>query len=51
MLRNISERYARGLGAAIVAVAVLLLASNAVPAKADDAGRAEHVQHVHDAGR
>jgi hypothetical protein len=51
VLRHISERYARGLGAAIVAVAALLLAANAVPAKADDAREVGQVQQIPDAGR
>ncbi|BFO13750.1 hypothetical protein SHKM778_01380 [Streptomyces sp. KM77-8] len=31
-----TERYARGLAAAVAAVAALVLAANATPAKADD---------------
>ncbi|MEU5095921.1 hypothetical protein [Streptomyces sp. NPDC020996] len=36
VLRHISERHARGFGAAVVAVVALLLAANAGPAKAAD---------------
>ncbi|MER6628562.1 hypothetical protein ABT301_10005 [Streptomyces sp. NPDC000987] len=36
MLRHISERHARGFGAAVVAVVALLLAANAGPARAAD---------------
>ncbi|MGI5456381.1 hypothetical protein ACQEWB_25090 [Streptomyces sp. CA-249302] len=46
MLRHISERYARGLGAAIIAVAALLLAANAVPARAADSTPTGQVQQV-----
>ncbi|MEU9284493.1 hypothetical protein AB0D57_07100 [Streptomyces sp. NPDC048275] len=35
MLRRISARYFRGFGAAVVAVAALVLAANAVPARAE----------------
>ncbi len=43
-----SERYARGIAAAIVAVATLVLAANAGPARAaepvhSDSGRVSHV--------
>ncbi|MGW2716027.1 hypothetical protein [Streptomyces sp. NPDC001492] len=47
MLRHISERYARGFGAAIVAVAALVLAANAGPAKAADTRPVDQVQQVH----
>ncbi|RPF34942.1 hypothetical protein EDD92_4927 [Streptomyces sp. TLI_185] len=50
MLRHISERYARGFGAALVAVAALVLAANAGPAKAADARPAGQVQQVHHGG-
>ncbi|MBY8342991.1 hypothetical protein LXH13_20105 [Streptomyces spinosirectus] len=46
MLRHISERYARGLGAALVAVAALVLAANAGPARATDAGQVQQVQQA-----
>lgn len=36
MLRRISARYSRGLGAAVLAVAALVLAANAGPARAAD---------------
>lgn len=47
MLRHISERYARGLCAAVVAVAALVLAANAVPARAVDGERISNVQQTH----
>ncbi|MFF4356644.1 hypothetical protein [Streptomyces sp. NPDC001604] len=50
MLRHISERYARGFGAALVAVATLVLAANAGPAKAADTRPADQVQQVHHRG-
>ena len=53
MLRHISERYARGFGAALVAVAALLLAANAGPARAADTGQVAHVpqvQQIHHTG-
>lgn len=50
MLRHISERYARGFGAALVAVAALVLAANAGPAKAADAQPVGQVQQVHHGG-
>ncbi|MDT0436817.1 MULTISPECIES: hypothetical protein [Streptomyces] len=50
MLRHISERYARGLCAAVVAVAMLVLAANAVPARAVDGPRTSNVQQAHHAG-
>ncbi|MFK0024128.1 hypothetical protein [Streptomyces sp. NPDC090798] len=37
MLRRISARYFRGFGAAVVAVAALVLAANAGPARAAEA--------------
>lgn len=54
MLRHISERYARGLSAALVAVAALVLAANAGPARAENTGQAgtgqvEQVQQAHHA--
>ncbi|MEU6256662.1 hypothetical protein [Streptomyces sp. NPDC047043] len=52
MLRHISERYARGFGAAVIAVAALVLAANAGPARAaDDAGQVGQVQQGHHASR
>ncbi|MFE9765365.1 hypothetical protein ACFYPC_12680 [Streptomyces sp. NPDC005808] len=36
MLRRITTRYSRGFGAAVIAVAALLLAANAGPARAAD---------------
>ncbi|MFE7168915.1 MULTISPECIES: hypothetical protein [unclassified Streptomyces] len=50
MLRHISERYARGFGAALIAVAALVLAANAGPARAADTGQVGQVQQVHHAG-
>ncbi|MGW3117855.1 hypothetical protein ACWDBW_12045 [Streptomyces sp. NPDC001107] len=50
MLRHISERYARGFAAAVVAVAALVLAANAGPARAADTGPAGQVQQVHHGG-
>ena len=50
MLRHISERYARGFGAALIAVAALILAANAGPARAADTGPVDQVQQVHHAG-
>ncbi len=41
---NPTQRYARGLAAAVIAVATLLLAANAGPARAADKGQ---VQQVH----
>ncbi|MDH6703121.1 hypothetical protein ACIQKE_30705 [Streptomyces griseoviridis] len=49
MLRHISERYARGLCAAVVAVVTLILAANAVPARAVDERRTSNVQQTHHA--
>jgi hypothetical protein len=46
VLRHISERYARGFGAAIIAVAALVLAANAGPAKAADTGQVQQVGQV-----
>lgn len=46
MLRHISERYARGFGAAVIAVAALVLAANAGPARAADPAPAGQVQQV-----
>jgi hypothetical protein len=56
VLRHISERYVRGFGAAIIAVGALLLAANAVPAKAADSapvhqvGQAGQLQQAGHAG-
>ncbi|MFJ2828806.1 hypothetical protein ACIPC1_14715 [Streptomyces sp. NPDC087263] len=36
MLRRITTRYSRGFGAAVIAIAALLLAANAGPARAAD---------------
>lgn len=44
MLRRISARYFRGFGAAVIAVAALVLAANAGPARASDP--AEGFQHT-----
>ncbi|MGY6023973.1 hypothetical protein [Streptomyces spinosirectus] len=50
MLRHISERYARGFGAALIAVGALVLAANAGPARAADTGQVGQVQQVQHAG-
>ncbi|MET9126332.1 hypothetical protein [Streptomyces sp. NPDC004528] len=42
MLRRISARYFRVLGAAVIAVAALVLAANAGPARADGSAPALH---------
>ncbi|MFD5078823.1 hypothetical protein [Streptomyces sp. NPDC058371] len=42
MLRRISARYFRGLGAAVVTVAALVTAANAGPARADQPPHAPH---------
>jgi hypothetical protein len=47
MTRGTSARYVRGLGAALVAMAALLLAANAGPARAE----ADHPAHSADAPR
>ncbi|MHC3470144.1 hypothetical protein ACYF6T_15665 [Streptomyces sp. 7R007] len=44
MLRHVSERYARGFGAAVIAVTALVLAANAGPARAADT---HHVDRTH----
>ncbi|MCX4576358.1 hypothetical protein [Streptomyces sp. NBC_01571] len=44
MLRRISARYFRVLGAAVIAVAALVLAANAGPARAADPAPALHQQ-------
>ncbi|MEU1528227.1 hypothetical protein [Streptomyces fagopyri] len=44
MLRRISARYSRVLGAALIAVAALVLAANAGPARAADPSPALHQQ-------
>ena len=46
MLRHISERYARGFGAAVIAVAALVLAANAGPARAADPAPTGQVQQA-----
>ncbi|MFC8348618.1 hypothetical protein [Streptomyces sp. NPDC057280] len=49
-----TERYARGVIAAVVAVAALVLAANAGPARAVEHGpsqRADQVQQVEHGGR
>ncbi|WP_405880899.1 hypothetical protein OG762_21330 [Streptomyces sp. NBC_01136] len=45
MLRRISARYSRGIGAAVVAVAALVLAANAGPARASEPSH--HAHHAH----
>ncbi|MFF0037787.1 hypothetical protein ACFYRG_16390 [Streptomyces mirabilis] len=45
MLRRISARHFRGFGAAVVAVAALVLAANAGPARAAEA-TTPHLQHL-----
>ncbi|MGW1745201.1 hypothetical protein ACWCRD_06215 [Streptomyces sp. NPDC002092] len=47
MLRHISERYARGFAAAVIAVAALVLAANAGPARAADPAPMGQMQQVH----
>jgi hypothetical protein len=46
MLRRISARYFRGFGAAVVAVAALVLAANAGPARAAEPATALLQHHT-----
>jgi hypothetical protein len=46
MLRRISARYFRGFGAAVVAVAALVLAANAGPARAAEPAAALLQHHT-----
>ncbi|MEU2737501.1 hypothetical protein ABZ656_19440 [Streptomyces sp. NPDC007095] len=46
MLRRISARYFRGFGAAVVAVAALVLAANAGPARAAEATTPHSQNHT-----
>ncbi|MDT9698546.1 hypothetical protein [Streptomyces sp. P17] len=43
-----TERYTRGVAAAVVAVATLILAANAGPARAAETVREQTVQHTDD---
>ena len=45
-----TERFVRSVIAAVVAVATLVLAANAGPAKATEDHRADHVEQVEQAG-
>ncbi|MET7441013.1 hypothetical protein ACWERY_27010 [Streptomyces sp. NPDC004082] len=51
MLRRLSARHLRGLGAAVVAVAALVTAANAGPARADGLPAAPHTVHAPDTAR
>ncbi|MGW7264253.1 hypothetical protein [Streptomyces sp. NPDC054842] len=51
MLRRLSARHVRGFGAALVAVAALVTAANAGPARADGRPAAPHTVHAPDTAR
>lgn len=46
-----TERYTRSFAAAVIAVATLILAANAGPARAADTGQVGQVQQIPPAGR
>ncbi|MFF4347300.1 hypothetical protein [Streptomyces sp. NPDC001530] len=46
MLRRIAARYSRGFGAAVIAVAALVTAANAGPARAAEPHPAAQTQHI-----